>query len=93
MKKYGFLLLAAISATSALAGEVDAQYPQAASATLAFATVDNGVSTSWTSTPINVKASADHIAQLQDLNAQIDAQVSEDLEQRIAEKMELSFAN
>ena len=95
MNKFVFLLLAALSAKSALAGEVGAQYPQLAnlnSANLAFASVDTGVSTNWTSAPISEKASADQVAELQQLNAQIDAQISEDLEQRIAEKMELTFA-
>lgn len=96
MNKLGFLLLAALSATSALAGEVGAQYPQLAnlnSANLAFASVDTGVSTNWTRAPVSDHASADQIAELQHLNAQIDARISEDLEQRIAEKLQLTFAN
>lgn len=91
MKKTVFLLLAALSAKSALAGEVGAQDPQFAVNTLAV--VETGVITSWTSTPISNKATADRKEQLQQSIEKINAQVSEDLEQRIARKLELSFAN
>lgn len=91
MKKTVFLLLAALSAKSALAGEVGARDPQFAVNTLAV--VETGVSNIWTSTPISNKALADRNEQLQESIEKINAQVSEDLEQRIAQKLELSFAN
>lgn len=93
MKKTVFLLLAAFSATSALAGEVDAQNPQVASSTsgMTVAIADTGVSTSWTRAPVSVKALADRSEQLQNLNDDISAWVSADLERRIAQKLELSF--
>jgi hypothetical protein len=96
MKKAVFLLLAALSAKSALAGEVGAQNPQFAnskSQDLVVAIVDTGVSTSWTSTPLSNKALADRNEQLQQSIDEINAQISEDLEQRIAQKLDLTFAN
>lgn len=96
MKKLGFLLLAAIGATSAFAGEVGAQDPQFARTSftnMVVAIADTGVSTRWTSTPTDREASTAQIAQLQELNRKIDVQISENLEKRIAEKMELSLTN
>lgn len=94
MNKLGFLLLAAFSATSALAGEVGAPNLQLATAvnpTVAIA--DTGVSTSLMSTSFSNKASADRLELIENFNDQISAQVSEDLEQRIAQKLKMTLSH
>jgi hypothetical protein len=85
----------ALFASSALASEVGAPYPQSAvksDSKLTLALAEQGAGTSWTVEPIEFKATAHQTAKLNKRIESMNAEVSAKLDALIASKLEQSIA-
>lgn len=86
----------ALAASSVLASEVGAPYPQSvekSDSDLTLALAEQGAGTSWAVEPIKFEATAHQTAKLSQRIDSMNAEVSEKLNAVIANKLEQSLSN